>query len=162
MFRGCPVLFGVSGVWRSLPLFESDQVWKSGAGLRPSASPSPSSSPSLLHRIIPTRINTAEWIVNLRVDCRQLSLTPTRRGDTFTVRGGPERIVGEKNIISCRVQQLYKLLIMTFLSPGELSDRLLWRKQAQELRQKWVQDFIEAPTKGLSQIIHQSADYSHY
>lgn len=96
------------------------------------------------------------------VDCRQLSLTPTRRGDTFTVRGGPERIVGEKNIISCRVQQLYKLLIMTFLSPGGLSDRLLWRKQAQELRQKWVQDFIEAPTKGLSQIIHQSADYSHY
>lgn len=51
---------------------------------------------------------------------------------------------------------------MTFLSPGELSDRLLWRKQAQGLWQKWVQDFIEAPTKGLSQTIHQSADYSHY
>ena len=35
---------------------------------------------------------------------------------------------------------------MTFLSPGELSDRLLWRKQAQELWQTWDQDFIEAPT----------------
>ena len=36
---------------------------------------------------------------------------------------------------------------MTFLSPGELSDRLLWRKQAQELWQTWDQDFIEAPTE---------------
>lgn len=141
MFGGCPVLFGVSGVWKSLPLFKSHQVWKSGAGLRPSASSLCSTRSS---DRISKHLNAIKGDFNLQDDCWQLSLTVDsyKRGYDASnlhfcrLEKPRETCEWEKHHFLPRSTMTYNNNVAT------LKASALRHQHAQEQRWKWVQDFI--------------------